>query len=271
MALVYPKQTDEYDVDVFNNNFKELKANIDTNNTNTANNLALKASIAYVDEAIGDMQVDVDDLRDTVAGETDSLSERITAETAARVNADNTINGILENKADSVHTHSADDIDTGILSVARGGTGNTSVDTAPTSGSTKMVTSGGVYTAIANRLPSLYTATFSVTWSTTNVSDTIGTINIECNTNWEDIPNGSFIFVGRSSSQGWYSNNNPLIFTFNDVFTFDNNRIRYPYITVVNDVFVRRDMYPLTGSNFGGTTLGFKMCKLNDTYCDITY
>ena len=129
MALVYPKQTDEYDVDVFNNNFKELKANIDTNNINTANNLALKASTEYVD-----------DLKDIVAGETDSLSERITAETLARVNGD-------KNKADSVHTHSADDIDTGILSVARGGTGNTSVDTIPTSGSTKMVTSGGVYTA----------------------------------------------------------------------------------------------------------------------------
>lgn len=34
------------------------------------------------------------------------------------------------------------------LPVARGGTGQTSVDTTPTSGSSKMVTSGGVYTAI---------------------------------------------------------------------------------------------------------------------------
>lgn len=39
---------------------------------------------------------------------------------------------------------------TGTLPVSHGGTGNTSVDTAPTSGSTKMVTSGGVYTAINN-------------------------------------------------------------------------------------------------------------------------
>lgn len=37
---------------------------------------------------------------------------------------------------------------TGVLKVANGGTGNSSVDTTPTSGSTKMVTSGGVYTAI---------------------------------------------------------------------------------------------------------------------------
>jgi len=35
-----------------------------------------------------------------------------------------------------------------VLSVKRGGTGNTSVDTAPTSGSSRMVTSGGVYTAL---------------------------------------------------------------------------------------------------------------------------
>lgn len=38
---------------------------------------------------------------------------------------------------------------TGVLPVANGGTGNSSVDTTPTSGSTKMVTSGGVYTVIS--------------------------------------------------------------------------------------------------------------------------
>lgn len=40
---------------------------------------------------------------------------------------------------------------TGTLPVANGGTGNTSVDTTPTNGSTKMVTSGGVYTALAGK------------------------------------------------------------------------------------------------------------------------
>ena len=39
-------------------------------------------------------------------------------------------------------------ITAGVLPVARGGTGNSSVDTTPTSGSTKMVTSGGIYTAL---------------------------------------------------------------------------------------------------------------------------
>lgn len=49
------------------------------------------------------------------------------------------------------HTHAASDI-TGTLGTAHGGTGNTSVDTAPTSGSTKMVTSGGLYTTFSNKL-----------------------------------------------------------------------------------------------------------------------
>lgn len=40
---------------------------------------------------------------------------------------------------------------TGTLPVANGGTGQTSVDTTPTSGSAKMVTSGGVYTALAGK------------------------------------------------------------------------------------------------------------------------
>ena len=40
---------------------------------------------------------------------------------------------------------------TGVLPVANGGTGNSSVDTTPTDGSTKMVTSGGVYTALSEK------------------------------------------------------------------------------------------------------------------------
>ena len=46
------------------------------------------------------------------------------------------------------HNHSAANITSGTLAVARGGTGQTSVDTTPTSGSNKMCTSGGIYTAI---------------------------------------------------------------------------------------------------------------------------
>lgn len=45
---------------------------------------------------------------------------------------------------------------TGILPVSHGGTGNSSVDTTPTSGSTKMVTSGGVYTMMSTKLSKSY-------------------------------------------------------------------------------------------------------------------
>ena len=42
-------------------------------------------------------------------------------------------------------------ITSGILPVARGGTGQSSVDSTPTNGSNKMVTSNGVYDALANK------------------------------------------------------------------------------------------------------------------------
>ena len=61
--------------------------------------------------------------------------------------------------AASSHNHSASDITSGTLPVARGGTGNTSVDTTPTSGSTKMVTSGGIYTALAGKADASHTHT----------------------------------------------------------------------------------------------------------------
>lgn len=44
----------------------------------------------------------------------------------------------------------ASQITSGILPVARGGTGSGTADTTPTSGSSNMVTSGGVYTAVNN-------------------------------------------------------------------------------------------------------------------------
>lgn len=59
----------------------------------------------------------------------------------------------LQEVAGRSHTHSVDDI-TGILPVSKGGTGYGSVDSTPTSGSSKMVTSGGVYTALAGKADS---------------------------------------------------------------------------------------------------------------------
>lgn len=60
----------------------------------------------------------------------------------------------IQNASPKSHVHSASDITSGALAVARGGTGNTSVDTTPTQNSTKMVTSGGVYNALANKAAS---------------------------------------------------------------------------------------------------------------------
>jgi len=50
---------------------------------------------------------------------------------------------------------------TGVLGVQNGGTGNSSVDTAPTSGSTKMVTSGGVFNAISGKADASHTQSAS--------------------------------------------------------------------------------------------------------------
>ena len=58
---------------------------------------------------------------------------------------------------------------TGILPVANGGTGNSSVDTTPTANSTKMVTSGGVASALAGKQDTL-TAGTNITISGTTIS-----------------------------------------------------------------------------------------------------
>lgn len=57
------------------------------------------------------------------------------------------------------HNHSAANITSGTLAVARGGTGQTSIDTTPTSGSKKMCTSGGIFTALKDKAPSSHTHT----------------------------------------------------------------------------------------------------------------
>ena len=60
------------------------------------------------------------------------------------------MNDLEQRIADGFEAITADNL-SGVLQVKNGGTGNASVDTTPTSGSTKMVTSGGVYTALANK------------------------------------------------------------------------------------------------------------------------
>ena len=59
------------------------------------------------------------------------------------------LNDKMGDRALAQHKHNLSSNDfTGALPVSKGGTGNTSIDSAPTSGSTKMVTSGGVYEAL---------------------------------------------------------------------------------------------------------------------------
>lgn len=58
---------------------------------------------------------------------------------------------------------------TGVLPVANGGTGNSSVDTVPTANSTKMVTSGGVASALAGKQDEL-TPGVNITISGTTIS-----------------------------------------------------------------------------------------------------
>lgn len=67
--------------------------------------------------------------------------------TAASAALVSTLKDEVDTKSPIGHKHDASDVTTGILSVARGGTGNGSVDTVPTAGSTKMVTSDGLKTA----------------------------------------------------------------------------------------------------------------------------
>lgn len=82
----------------------------------------------------------------TFDGGTTEGTDKFTFDGSAGKNVDITPENI--GAAESGHKHSASDINSGVLPVARGGTGNSSVDTTPTNGSTKMVTSGGVYAAL---------------------------------------------------------------------------------------------------------------------------
>lgn len=86
---------------------------------------------------------------DTIHLETDaSVIHMSTSDTTTLTSKLTTMQTSIDGKAASSHNHSAANITSGTLAVARGGTGQTSVDSTPTSGSKKMCTSGGIYTAI---------------------------------------------------------------------------------------------------------------------------
>lgn len=192
--MQYPLQSDEYDVDIFNENFKELDGKIDENYETMSNNMAQKADVSDVEEETSDLREYIDevesDLNTKINGKAASShthtksqitdfpssiknpnaitlkvgSTTTTYDGSAAKSVD--INATSVGAATSGHTHSADSI-SGILPVTKGGTGQSSVDTTPTSGSSKMVTSGGVYAALG-KLP-VYTGNKSINNNVLNI------------------------------------------------------------------------------------------------------
>jgi len=80
----------------------------------------------------------------------------VTGSVSTSLDGNVTINTTL-----SSHTHGTGDITSGVLSVARGGTGYGSIDTTPTSGSDKVVKSSGVHKRIAYKKITLSTSGWS--------------------------------------------------------------------------------------------------------------
>lgn len=101
------------------------------------------------------------------------------------------------------HTHAASAITSGTLAVARGGTGNTSVDTAPTSGSTKMVTSGGVYTAtqISQTTYAAIEAAVGAALSGDTLNNALAAIASVIGTNGMQVETGSYVGTGTGGSE----------------------------------------------------------------------
>lgn len=103
----------------------------------------------------------------------------------------------LADKSDVGHKHSAADLTSGILAVERGGTGYASVDTTPTNGSAKMVTSGGIYTALASKANKIkqVTATFDgLAW------DSVGDGSYQQALTFEGVTADSLILVKPADS-----------------------------------------------------------------------
>ena len=99
--MQYPLQSDEYDVDVFNDNFKELDKKIDNNFETMSNNMAEKADVSDVEEETSDIREYIDEV-------------------------ESELNTKINGKAASSHNHAASNITSGVLSVERGGTGQSS-------------------------------------------------------------------------------------------------------------------------------------------------
>lgn len=138
---------------------------------------------------------------DKLDSELQTMQKEMTGEFAA-VRSELTAG--LGGKAAATHTHGAGDIASGTLPVARGGTGNTAVDTAPTSGSTKMVTSGGVYTALSGKAASTHTHTLAALGAqaaVTGAATTITGSNLTANRALISNGNGKVAVSGATSTE----------------------------------------------------------------------
>ena len=128
-----PDADDAYDIQNENDNMDA----IDSTLKNTVDNvdIALSAALQQLEAAIANAQAILEALVDT----------KIASHTANKNNPHEvTLAQVLGGGGSSV------------IPVSNGGTGNSSVDTTPTQNSTKMVTSGGVYNALAGKAASLH-------------------------------------------------------------------------------------------------------------------
>ena len=118
---------------------------------------------------IGNENDNMDLIDETLKNTVDNVDIELNAALLELRNAIANAQAILESLVDSkIATHTANKNNphavtlaqvlggggSSVIPVANGGTGNSSVDTTPTQNSTKMVTSGGVYTALSGKAAS---------------------------------------------------------------------------------------------------------------------
>ena len=126
-----PDSDDAYDIQNENDNMDLIDETL--KNTVDNVNIELNAALLELRNAIANAQAILESLVDS----------KIATHTANKNNPHSvTLAQVLGGGGSSV------------IPVANGGTGNSSVDTTPTQNSTKMVTSGGVYTALSGKAAS---------------------------------------------------------------------------------------------------------------------
>lgn len=120
---------------------------------------ATTAELNYVDGVTSNIQTQLNAKQATITGAATTITGSDLTKSRALVSNSNgkvavsavtsTELGYLDGVTSNVQAQlDSKEPEITVLPVTKGGTGNSSVDTTPTSGSTKMVTSGGVYTAI---------------------------------------------------------------------------------------------------------------------------